>query len=123
MPSLLRILLSASLLINASAFPLLHLREATQWNFDLFPTVRCNGTADVHTGSGSTGCRANLPTEAAAYRLNAISEGCRIQFFDNTMCDESEMSVIAGPLTTSETCRVPTSGHRYGSYQVTCDEE
>jgi hypothetical protein len=123
MPSFLTIILSATLLMHASAFPLLHLRDTTEWKFELFPAAHCNGTADAHAGSGSTGCRANLPTEAAAYKLNAIAEGCRIQFFDNTMCDESEMSVIAGPLATSDTCRVPASGHRYGSYQVTCDEE
>ncbi|KAJ5198550.1 uncharacterized protein N7498_007667 [Penicillium cinerascens] len=120
MSSFVRFLVATTLLVNASAFPL-HVRDAMEWNFDLFPTARCNGTGNAHTGSGSTGCRANLPTEAAAYRLNSIADGCRIQLFDNTMCDESEMSIVPGPLTTADTCRFPGSGHRYGSYQVTCD--
>ncbi|OQD73714.1 hypothetical protein PENDEC_c014G06559 [Penicillium decumbens] len=120
MPSFLRVLVAAALLLNVSAFPL-HIRDTLEWKFDLFPTAQCNGTGDAHAGSGSTGCRANLPTEAAAYRLNSVAEGCHIQFFDNTMCDDSEMSVIAGPLIT-DTCHVPGSRHRYGSYQVTCDE-
>ncbi|KAJ5640081.1 uncharacterized protein N7484_007943 [Penicillium longicatenatum] len=72
---------------------------------------------------GSTGCRANLHSVASAYRLNTVAEGCQIEFFDNTMCDATETSDIAGPISSTGFCRVPELARRYGSYQVTCEEK
>ncbi|KAJ5633268.1 hypothetical protein N7490_009607 [Penicillium lividum] len=110
----------ALLLATTSASPL-NKREI-QWSFDLFPTSQCNQTGDHHTGMGSTGCRADLNSVASAYRLNMVSEGCHIEFFDNTMCDATETtSDIADPLNTGF-CRVPELTRRYGSYRVTCEE-
>lgn len=95
-----------------------------QWSFDLFPTPQCNQTGDLHAGMGSTGCRANLHSVASAYRLNTVADGCHIEFFDNTMCDATETtSDIAGPISSTGFCRVPELTRRYGSYQVTCEEE
>jgi hypothetical protein len=118
--STLRILLAAALFLNlAAAFPLIS-REI-QWSFTLFPSASCNGTAgDPHAGSGSTGCRADLHSVASAYTLNSIAEGCRIEFFDNTMCDQSELSDVAGQVNATDTCRMASSRRRYGSYQVSC---
>ncbi|KAJ5691927.1 hypothetical protein N7462_001350 [Penicillium macrosclerotiorum] len=104
---------------TSAAFPLLH--RDVQWSFDLYPTTYCNGTADPHAGSGSTGCRADLDSVASSYTLNTVDEGCRIEFFDNTMCDGNEISDVAGPLTSTDTCRVPNLKRRFGSYQVTCE--
>ena len=121
LPSSLRLcLLAATLfLINmATAFPLIS-REV-EWSFTLFPTS-CNATGDPHAGSGSTGCRADLNSVASAYTLNSIAEGCRIEFFDNTMCDETELSDVAGQVTPTNTCRMAGPRRRYGSYQVTCE--
>lgn len=114
----------ALLLLNTStAFPLTLRDTPSQWSFDLYPTTTCDGPGDPHAGTGSTGCRADLNSVASAYKLNSVPEGCRIEFFDDTMCDSNEVSDIAGPLTSTESCRVPGSGRRYGSYRVTCDDD
>jgi hypothetical protein len=105
---------------TTSAFPLFP--RDIQWSFDLYPTQACNGTGELHAGSGSTGCRADLNTVASAYSLNTVADGCRIEFFDNTMCDGNEISDLAGPMTTTQTCRVPNLQRRYASYQVTCEK-
>lgn len=123
MPSLaLHSLLAVALTIlsTATAFPLTN-RDTQSWTFNLYPTTACNATGDVHTGIGSTGCRADLNSVAAAYKLTSVPEPCRIEFFDNTMCDATEGSDLAGPLTTLESCRIPGLGRRYGSYRVMCD--
>ncbi|KAJ5130075.1 uncharacterized protein N7515_006114 [Penicillium bovifimosum] len=114
-------LLAAILFVNlSSAFPLIG--RDVQWSFTLFPSPSCNGTiGDPHAGSGSTGCRADLHSVASAYTLNTIAQGCRIEFFDNTMCDAEELSDVAAQVTAAHTCRVPEARRRYGSYQVTCE--
>ncbi|KAJ5399316.1 hypothetical protein N7501_001920 [Penicillium viridicatum] len=113
-------LLAVALFFNfSSAFPLIS-REV-QWSFTLFPSPSCNGTiGDPHVGSGSTGCRADLPSVASAYTLNSVAEGCRIELFDNTMCDQNELSDIASQANATQTCRIAGTRRRYGSYQVTC---
>ncbi|KAJ5152705.1 uncharacterized protein N7482_009183 [Penicillium canariense] len=105
---------------TATSFPLMP--RDIQWSFDLYPTQACNGTADPHAGHGSTGCRADLNSVASAYTLNTVADGCRIEFYDNTMCDGNELSDIAGPMTSPGTCRVPNLHRRYASYQVTCEK-
>ncbi|KAJ5467767.1 hypothetical protein N7475_005519 [Penicillium sp. IBT 31633x] len=114
-------LLATTLFLNLSAaFPLMG--RDVQWSFTLFPSPSCNGTiGDSHAGSGSTGCRADLHSVASAYTLNSVAQGCRIQFFDNTMCDENELSDVAEQVTAAHACRMPEARRRYGSYQVTCD--
>lgn len=107
-------------LSTTTAFPLTN-RDTPAWSFNLYPTQACNATGDLHTGTGSTGCRADLHSVAAAYKLTSIPEPCRIEFFDNTMCDSAEGSDLAGPLTSLEACRIPGLGRRYGSYRVVCD--
>ncbi|CAI7636928.1 unnamed protein product [Penicillium viridicatum] len=67
-----------------------------------------------------TGCRADLPSVASAYTLNSVAEGCRIELFDNTMCDQNELSDIASQANATQTCRIAGTRRRYGSYQVTC---
>lgn len=115
-------ILALALLFNVStAFPLVSRDAPRDWSFDLFPTAQCNGTGDQHAGTGSTGCRADLHSVASAHRLNAVAEGCRIEFFDNTMCGSDEVSDISGPMTSTESCRVPGHQRSYASYQVTCD--
>ncbi|CAG7994116.1 unnamed protein product [Penicillium salamii] len=117
----LRIILAVAILLNvAAAFPLIG--RDVQWSFTLFQSASCNGTiGDPHAGSGSTGCRADLHSVASAYALNTVAEGCRIEFFDNTMCDQSELSDVAGQITPNETCRIAGSRRRFGSYQVSCE--
>lgn len=116
--SLLAVVLT--ILSTATAFPLNN-RDTPTWSFSLYPTTTCNATGDLHTGVGSTGCRADLHSVAAAYKLTSMPEPCSIEFFDNTMCDAAEGSDSAGPLTSLESCRIPGLGRRYGSYRVTCD--
>ncbi|KAJ5852602.1 uncharacterized protein N7529_011987 [Penicillium soppii] len=118
--STLRLILAIAFFLNlAAAFPLIN--RDIQWSFTLFPSASCNGTAgDSHAGSGSTGCRANLHSVASAYTLNSIAEGCRIEFFDNTMCDQSELFDVAGQANATDTCRMASFKRRYGSYQVSC---
>ncbi|KAJ5726847.1 hypothetical protein N7493_005874 [Penicillium malachiteum] len=107
---------------SASPFQRRDLQWSLEWSFDLFPTIQCNQTGDLHTGIGSTGCRADLHSVASAYRLNQVSEGCQIEFFDNTMCDATETtSDITGPSANTGECQIPAFTRRYGSYQVTCD--
>ncbi|OQD90009.1 hypothetical protein PENANT_c002G04150 [Penicillium antarcticum] len=121
-PSSLRLcLLAATLfLINmTTAFPLMS--RDIEWSFTLFPTSSCNATGDPHAGSGSTGCRADLNSVASAYTLYSVAEGCRIEFFDNTMCDETELSDVAGQVNSTNTCHMAGPRRRYGSYQVTCE--
>ncbi|KAJ5219650.1 hypothetical protein N7468_008854 [Penicillium chermesinum] len=124
MPSFtLRAVVAATVLLasTSTAFPLF--KREPQWSFDLFSTAACSETGDLYAGSGSTGCRADLNNEAAAYRLNTLSAGCTIEFYDNTMCDENFASGVAGPISVNEsadTCRIPRSEQRFGSYQVTC---
>ncbi|KAF3402088.1 hypothetical protein F1880_009805 [Penicillium rolfsii] len=125
MPSFsLRTLATAALLFTTTttttAFPLFS--RDVQWSFNLFPTQACDGTGELHAGSGSTGCRAHLDGVASAYTLNTVAEGCRIAFYDNTMCDGNDISDLAGPMTTTQTCRVPNLRRRYASYQVTCEK-
>ncbi|KAJ5116755.1 hypothetical protein N7456_001103 [Penicillium angulare] len=109
----------AVLLATATASPFQ--KRDIQWSFDLFPTSACNGTGDPYVGSGSTGCRADLSTVASAYRLNLVSDGCHIDFYDNTMCDATEPeNDAASSLSHAGTCRIPTLSRRYGSYRVTC---
>ncbi|KAJ5594645.1 uncharacterized protein N7459_000853 [Penicillium hispanicum] len=109
----------ALLLANiVTAFPLE--RRGVDWSFELHPFANCTGAPDLHYGSGSTGCRADLDSVASAYTLNGVADGCRIDFFDNTMCDASEMSDVVGPMTPTATCRVAGSKRRFGSYLVTC---
>lgn len=114
--------LAVLLITTATASPLTPRDPPPQWSFDLFPARACNGTGDFHAGSGSTGCRADLSSVASAYRLTSVPEDCRIAFFDNTMCDTTELSDIASVLTSIESCRLPGLGRRYGSYRVTCDD-
>lgn len=116
-----RILLAIALFLNLTiAFPLIG--RDIQWSFTLFPSASCNGTiGDPHAGSGSTGCRADLHSVASAYTLTTVAEGCRIEFFDNTMCNQNELSDLAGQITPADTCRVAGSSRRYGSYQVSCE--
>ncbi|KAJ5835248.1 hypothetical protein N7447_001274 [Penicillium robsamsonii] len=103
----------------SSAVPLVG--RDIQWSFTLFPSPSCNGTiGDPHVGSGSTGCRANLPSVASAYTLNTVAEGCRIELFDNTMCDQNEFSDVTSQANATQTCRMAGTRRRYGSYQVTC---
>lgn len=113
-------LLAVTLFFNfSSAFPLIS-REV-QWSFTLFPSPSCNGTiGDPHVGSGSTGCRADLHSVASAYTLNSVADGCRIELFDNTMCDQNELSDIASQANATQTCHIAEARRRYGSYQVTC---
>ena len=106
--------------VAISASPLQ--KREIQWSFDLFPSPQCNQTGDTHAGAGSTGCRADLNSVAAAFRLNTVAEGCHIDFFDNTMCDATEIADVAGPITSTSMCRIPGLNRRYGSYRVTCDE-
>lgn len=126
MPSFtLRAFVAAALLLanTSTAFPLFD-REP-QWSFDLFPDTECGPVGDLHAGSGSTGCRAHINTEAAAYRINKLPRGCTVEFYDNTMCDENSTSGVAGPIDTLDSaysCRIPTMEQRFGSYQVTCRE-
>lgn len=110
------------LLSAAAAFPLQS--RDVEWSFNLFPTRQCNGTGDLQTGTGSTGCRANLPSIAAAYQVSSIAD-CRIDFFDNTMCDApgvQDPTDVVLPSTNVQSCRVPPK-HHYGSYKVTCGDE
>lgn len=121
MPSFtLRAFIAAALLLanTSTAFPLY--KREPQWSFDLFPTEQCGETGDMYSGSGSTGCRADLNNEAGAYRLNTLAKGCTIEFYDNTMCDETTTVGMAGPIEETDTCRIPTQQQRFGSYQVTC---
>ena len=112
----------ALLLVNTvNAIPVE--RRDVQWSFELHSDANCNSTGDVHFGAGSTGCRANLNSVASAYKLNLMAEGCQIEFFDNTMCDSTEISELARPGTTTKTCRVPGSERHFGSYMVTCGNE
>lgn len=104
----------------ATAFPLIN-RDTPTWSFNLYPTTACNATGDLHTGTGSTGCRADLHSVAAAYKLTSIPEPCRVEFFDNTMCDAAEGSDLAGPLTMMDSCWIPGPERSYGSYRVVCD--
>ncbi|KAJ5885401.1 hypothetical protein N7495_009911 [Penicillium taxi] len=107
------------ILMTASAIPLQ--TRQVQWSFDLYPTKDCTSGGDTHSGSGSTGCRADLSSVASAYRLNTVDQGCTVQFFDNTMCEEeSESPDVAGPATSTDVCHLLDSKRRYGSYQVTC---
>lgn len=119
--STLRIIVAIAMFLNlTAAFPLMG--RDVQWSFTLFPSPSCNGTiGDPHAGSGSTGCRADLHSVASAYKLNTVAEGCRIEFFDNTMCDTNELSDIAGQITPTDTCRVADFRRRFGSYQVSCE--
>lgn len=119
--STLRLILAIAFLLNlATAFPLIS--RDVQWSFTLYPSASCNGTiGDPHAGTGSTGCRADLQRVASAYTLTTVAEGCRIEFFDNTMCDQNELSDVAGQITPTDTCRMAGSRRRYGSYQVSCE--
>ena len=111
----------ALLLATATCSPLQ--KRDIQWSFDLFPTASCNGTGDSYSGTGTTGCRADLNTVASAYRLNLVSEGCHIDFYDNTMCDATDPeNDAASPISNTRTCRVPTLNRKYGSYRVTCED-
>ncbi|EPS26426.1 hypothetical protein PDE_01362 [Penicillium oxalicum 114-2] len=118
MPTSTLILTLAALSLTTNAFPLFS--RDLQWSFNFFPTDACNGTSELHIGSGSTGCRADLGSVASAYTLNMVPDGCRIEFYDNTMCDRAELSDLAGPMTRLQVCRVPNLRRRYASYQVTC---
>ncbi|KAJ5110425.1 hypothetical protein N7532_000960 [Penicillium argentinense] len=111
-----------ALLANmTTAFPFM--KRDIQWSFDLYPSSQCDSDGDLHSGAGSTGCRADLNSMAAAYRLNAIAPGCQVEFFDNTMCEQSGTSDVVFDLSTgAESCQVPSLARRYGSYQVTCNE-
>ncbi|KAJ5361184.1 hypothetical protein N7541_002028 [Penicillium brevicompactum] len=80
-----------------------------------------NLAAAFPSSVATTGCRADLHSVASAYKLNTVAEGCRIQFFDNTMCDTNELSDIAGQITPTDTCRVADFRRRFGSYQVSCE--
>lgn len=119
--TILRACLLAALFFNLSAaFPLMS--RDVQWSFTLFPSPSCNSTiGDLHAGSGSTGCRADLSTVASAYLLNSVAPGCQIELFDNTMCDGNELSDVADQITAAHTCRTAEARRRYGSYQVTCE--
>ncbi|KAJ5151680.1 hypothetical protein N7492_009975 [Penicillium capsulatum] len=117
-------LLQTTLLLVATtaAFPLQS--RDIQWSFNLFPTAQCNGTGHLESGPGSTGCRANLPSIAAAYHVTSIADDCRIEFFDNTMCDTPSVQEPTDLVSSSanvQACRIPSTQHRYGSYRVTCD--
>ncbi|KAJ5469332.1 hypothetical protein N7539_008950 [Penicillium diatomitis] len=116
--TLLFILATLTLSSTTFAFPLF--RRDIQWSFNLFPTDACDGPSELHIGTGSTGCRADLGSVASAYTVNVIPEGCRIEFYDNTMCDRNELSDLAGPMTRTQVCRVPNLHRRYASYRVTC---
>lgn len=122
MLSILHSYLVLLVLATATAFPLQS--RDVQWSFDLFPTRQCNGTGDHQIGTGSTGCRAKLPSIAAAYKVSSLAD-CRIDFFDNTMCETStpqEFTDAVLPSATLQTCRVPYK-HHYGSYKVTCGDD
>ena len=113
----------ALILATVSAVPL-QTRDVA-WSFRLFPTAECNGPGDPHSGRDSTGCRANLPSIAAAYQVDFIAGDCRVEFFDNTMCEPSSAPDpvdVAYAANNVQSCRVPASMHRYGSYKVTCGE-
>ncbi|KAJ5216714.1 uncharacterized protein N7469_011579 [Penicillium citrinum] len=114
-------LLTTLFLVNLTmAFPFM--KRGIQWSFDLYPSTQCDGEGDIHHGMGSTGCRADLNSMASAYRLNTIAPGCQVEFFENTMCEQSEISGMIVDLSTgAETCQAPST-KRYGSYQVTCDQ-
>jgi hypothetical protein len=105
---------------TTTAFPLF--AQDIQWSFDLYESKACNGTGELHAGSGSTGCRADLNTLAAGYTLDTVADGCRIEFFDNTMCDRNEIFDVAGPMTKTQMCLMPHIYRRYASYQVTCEK-
>ncbi|KAJ5767512.1 hypothetical protein N7533_000095 [Penicillium manginii] len=115
-------LLATLFLVNmAIAFPFM--KRGIQWSFDLYPSTQCGGnsTSDIHSGMGSTGCRANLNTMASAYRLNTMAPGCQVEYFENTMCEKSETSGVIVDLSAGvASCQATT--RRIGSYQVTCDE-
>lgn len=108
-------------LVNMTiAFPFM--KRGIQWSFDLYPSTNCDGegTNDTHSGMGSTGCRADLNTMASAYRLNTMAPGCQVEFFENTMCEQSEtFGVIVDLSAGAESCQATTQ--RFGSYQVTCE--
>jgi hypothetical protein len=110
---------AAFFLVNlATIFPFMN--RGIRWSFNLYPSTQCEGDGDIHSGMGSTGCRANLNTIASAYRLNTVAQGCQMELFENTMCEQSESSGFVDLSTGAESCRAPTT-RRYGSYQVTCD--
>lgn len=115
-------LFTTLLLVNLTiAFPFM--KRGIQWSFDLYPSTQCGGEGegDMHTGIGSTGCRANLTSMASAYRLNTIAPGCQVEFFENTMCEQAETSGVIVDLSAgAESCQSTTQ--RFGSYQVTCAE-
>jgi hypothetical protein len=121
MPFAIRLLTTLFLVNMAIAFPFM--KRGIQWSFDLYPSTQCDGEVsnDIHSGMGSTGCRADLNTMASAYRLNTIAPGCQVEFFENTMCEKSETSGVIVDLSAgAESCQATT--RRIGSYQVTCDE-
>lgn len=115
-------LLTTLFLVNLTiAFPFM--KRGLQWSFDLYPSTQCGGEGegDLHTGIGSTGCRADLISMASAYRLNTIAPGCQVEFFENTMCEQAETSGVIVDLSAgAESCQSTTQ--RFGSYQVTCAE-
>ncbi|KAJ5101378.1 hypothetical protein NUU61_003600 [Penicillium alfredii] len=109
----------ALFLVSATAIP--RPPRDLQWSFDLYPGTSCNGTADPQAAFGSTKCRANLRSVASAYQLHHVAEGCRIEFFDNTMCDRADLAAVAKSSPGAPMCRPAGPVHRVGSYQVTCD--
>jgi hypothetical protein len=91
-----------------------------RWSFHLYPSTTCEDDGDFHSGMGSTGCRADLRTLAFAYRLNTVAQGCQMELFENTMCEQSETSGMVDLSIGANFCQGPTS-RRYGSYRVTCN--
>ncbi|KAJ5624799.1 hypothetical protein N7510_001108 [Penicillium lagena] len=111
-------LVAALYFIGASAFPMLP--RNPPWSFTLYQGTDCSGNSSLYEGTGGTGCRADLIDVAPAYMLHSqIGDGCRIEFFDNTMCDSYEITDIAGPRNPTDMCKAP--GRHVGSYQVSCD--
>lgn len=94
--------------------------NAHGWHFELYHNKHCAGIATVYKGRGSTGCRNDVPDDAAqGYVGVSIDPTCTIKFYKDPKCSRKHKATDMHTAT-NKCNKVRGLKHNIKSFKIKC---
>ncbi|KAJ5100709.1 hypothetical protein N7456_006761 [Penicillium angulare] len=99
---------------SASASP-----DDRAWDFRLYKSHKCSGSAKNFTGSGTTDCRSDISGSISGFIRVDVDPRCDIMLYKDKKCSKGD-SIGSIAYDTADTCTASRKKKKIKSFRVTC---
>ncbi|KAJ5699044.1 hypothetical protein N7462_001049 [Penicillium macrosclerotiorum] len=96
-------------------------KSSQDWDFKLYHSSQCKGSAAKFIGSGSTGCRNDVPSGgASSYYAASIASGCTVELYKDNSCSSRHRTHEVNSGASKKCTKISSKKKHINSYEVTC---